>query len=438
MDTSRNRIEHEEFAELCALSAAGSLVPDQAKRLDAHLRECADCRKLLDEFEQISSMGLPALAPEFANVVEGSSEGWGWPTDRTHDRILARIEHAVERAVPSGEWQVANEEPRGSEHSRWARTLLPYAAAIVAATVSSFGAYQLGVKRAATQSEPKLAQAANAADSLHVQIQQLELQLEKERDQNRATLAASDRKISELETQVKDHLSEIAALKSHQAELEASVHSATTEEAAAEAERSTASRKLQEEQAALDEAQSQLSSARAERSSQLLRIGSLETRVQDLTASLKGHEQTIQEQKDFLADDRDIRDLIAARDLYVAEVNDVGRDGGTEKPFGRVFYTKGKSLIFYAYDLDQQAGMKRASTFQAWGRRGADFSEALPMGILYLDGASNHRWVLRFDNPAALAKIDAVFVTVEPKGGSKKPTGKPLLFAYLKVEPNHP
>ena len=49
---------------------------------------------------------------------------------------------------------------------------------------------------------------------------------------------------------------------------------------------------------------------------------------------------------------------MGARDLYIAEVYDVGGNGATKKPYGRVFYTKGKSLIFYAYDLDQQAGVR--------------------------------------------------------------------------------
>jgi hypothetical protein len=31
-----------------------------------------------------------------------------------------------------------------------------------------------------------------------------------------------------------------------------------------------------------------------------------------------------------------------------------------------------------------------------------------------------------------------VFVTVEPVGGSQKPSKKPLLFAYLHIDPNHP
>jgi len=29
-------------------------------------------------------------------------------------------------------------------------------------------------------------------------------------------------------------------------------------------------------------------------------------------------------------------------------------------------------------------------------------------------------------------------VTVEPNGGSPKPSSKPFLYAYLKVNPNHP
>jgi hypothetical protein len=74
---------------------------------------------------------------------------------------------------------------------------------------------------------------------------------------------------------------------------------------------------------------------------------------------------------------------MGARDLYVAEVYDVARSGETQKPYGRVFYTKGKSLIFYAYDLDQEAEVKNASIFQAWGRRGPDRQQALSLGIFY-------------------------------------------------------
>jgi hypothetical protein len=56
----------------------------------------------------------------------------------------------------------------------------------------------------------------------------------------------------------------------------------------------------------------------------------------------------------------------------------------------------------------------------------------------YVDSAAKKRWVLRVDDPKALAQIDAVFVPSELNGGSHKPSNKPLLFAYLHVDSNHP
>jgi anti-sigma-K factor RskA len=85
--------------------------------------------------------------------------------------------------------------------------------------------------------------------------------------------------------------------------------------------------------------------------------------------------------------------------------------------------------------------VKNASIFQVWGQKDAELSEkARPMylGILYMDSESNRRWVMRLDDAKQLAEIDAVFVTVEPHGGSPKPTGKPFLYALLRKEANHP
>ena len=49
------------------------------------------------------------------------------------------------------------------------------------------------------------------------------------------------------------------------------------------------------------------------------------------------------------------------------------------------------------------------------------------------------RWIdLSHGKRVTLQDIDAVFVTVEPNGGSHHPSGKQLLFAYLRVGPNHP
>jgi len=168
------------------------------------------------------------------------------------------------------------------------------------------------------------------------------------------------------------------------------------------------------------------------------KVGDLTQLVRDRRLELEQKEDQVAKGRDLLEHDRDIRELIGARDLYIAEIHDVSGNGETTKTYGRIFYTRGKRLVFYAYDLDTQHGVQEASTFQAWGRRGPNKQQALNLGVFYEDNASKKRWVLRADNPKSLEDIDAVFVTIEPNGGSQHPSGKQLLFAYLRFSPNHP
>jgi hypothetical protein len=168
------------------------------------------------------------------------------------------------------------------------------------------------------------------------------------------------------------------------------------------------------------------------------KVGELTQLVRDTEHQLEQKKDQLAKDQDLLDHDRDIRELVGARDLYIAEIHDVSGSGETNKTYGRIFYTRGKRLVFYAYDLDAQHGMQQASTFQAWGRRGPNKQQALNLGVFYEDNASKKRWVLRADNPKSLEDIDAVFVTVEPNGGSPHPSGKQLLFAYLRIRPNYP
>lgn len=73
----------------------------------------------------------------------------------------------------------------------------------------------------------------------------------------------------------------------------------------------------------------------------------------------------------------------------------MAKNGDTQKLFGRVFYTKGKSLVFHAYDLDQQPGVERASTFQAWGRTGSDTKHDRNLGIFYQDEVNKQCSILK-------------------------------------------
>lgn len=164
----------------------------------------------------------------------------------------------------------------------------------------------------------------------------------------------------------------------------------------------------------------------------------LRTRITEMNSSLEVKSNEIAHERELLEQDRDIRNLIGARKLYIAEIYDVAKSGETQKPFGRIFYTKDQSLIFYGYDLDQQRGLKTDTSFQAWGSGASDGMHNVSLGLLYQDDASKKRWVLKLNDPKTVAQLDAVFVTIEPKGGSASPTGKPLLFTYLRLDPNHP
>ena len=161
-------------------------------------------------------------------------------------------------------------------------------------------------------------------------------------------------------------------MKSAQGNLEQSLQTDDSEKQRIADERAGIAKKFDEAQVSLQKMQSELDSVSRERAQDEAQDASLRNQIKDLSGQLREQEQTVSKQDELLSHDRDIRELMGARDLYVAEVYDVGRDGATQKSTGRVFYTKGKSLIFYAYDLDQEPGARSASAFQAWGRRGPD------------------------------------------------------------------
>ena len=305
--------------------------------------------------------------------------------------------------------------------------------------VASLGAYHLGAQRHLPPAAPlltpvpddrafeKLASEKKAADELlatqAAKLMQLQLEsAEKEKELNKLRSALQS---------LKDHSEQAVA---------ASSQSAAQSQTLAQ-ERDALNSKLQAMSQSFEQDRLELASLRAERDQTALRTSSLEKQISDLTATNRDQERRLKDSDKYLTSDRDIRELMGARKLYIADVFDVDGTSRTKKPFGRVFYTQGKSLIFYAFDLDREPGVVNASTFQVWGQKETPQGEqASPMnlGILYMDNETNRRWVMRFDEPRQLAEIDAVFVTVEPRGGSHKPTTKPFLYALLRNEANHP
>jgi hypothetical protein len=160
-------------------------------------------------------------------------------------------------------------------------------------------------------------------------------------------------------------------------------------------------------------------------------------RVAELTDKLRIANATLDMERQLAATGQDVRELMAARQLHVIDVRDTDPDGQPGKAFGRVFLTEGKSLTFYAFDLNEDQLDNTKHTFQVWAVPEASKNSARSLGFLKVDAKALGRRVLKVENPELVKAINSVFVTVEPAAGGKQPSGQKLLYAYLSA-PNHP
>jgi len=425
--------EHDIFKKRCALAASGSLAPAELSELRAHLEHCEECREILLQYRILTTQGMSSLADVYGDRFEEAA----WDGANVRERLLARVSNdqqmLLHRKGPASVSVQFNFLQRIARN-HFAKMAL--AAGLILAVTS--GAYRLGLRK-------------QIAPDVKIIPQLAEGQLQKlvqEKNAAGELSAAQTKKLAELQSESSAKQREIEKLQSalHAVEIRSSELAAVNSQSAAQLQsllqqRNELNAQLQSVSQAYESDKTELANLRSERDKTLRQTSALESKIADLSASNRDQERRLKDAEQYLVSDRDIRELMGARKLYIADVFDVDGSSRTKKPFGRVFYTQGKSLIFYAFDLEREPGVVNASTFQVWGQREAPQGEQpLPMnlGILYMDNESNRRWVLRFDDPKQLAEIDAVFVTVEPRGGSHKPTSKPFLYALLRKEVNHP
>jgi hypothetical protein len=435
---------HEEFLELCAAATAGELSADEHARLDAHLAACPECLRAMSEFEAAARTGMAAFAEELAPREREDTDS-SWSVERAEKVFFKRLHNEQEQDSRGDKHGATDQVKTGQRFTyrpsqiRWREVWMPFAAAVLLALALGIAAYRTGVKRGADVAYTTPVPTRASDSSLEEQASDAG----HERAQLIAKLREDGKAIEDLKRQLSEQVKAVNSLKTAEGS-----RATTGGEESRQSEREAGAQRdeqLATAQAKQQELQKTIDAVTAEREEISARATVLEGKVGDLTRLVRDREQALDQkegeiakQQELLEHDRDIRELMGARDLYIAEVHDVSGTGQTDKTYGRVFYTKGKSLIFYAYDLDAQPGLRNVSSFQAWGRKGPDKQQALNLGIFYEDNVSKKRWVLKAEDPKALEGIDAVFVTVEPNGGSHHPSGKQLLFAYLRVTPNHP
>ncbi len=435
----------------------GELPAKKRAFLEEHLETCYECRMHFEQCRELLRDGLPSIADEIETSDDMCPSALPWSIDDGEKRLYAAIGGGVKDRAErqSALTPVGPAKTKAVEswlHDRGFRAYagvgLAIAASIVAAVGLADSLYRLGVKHGLEQSrvvtvpaKPAAATPAGPSVSQAKDDGVLQAQLHKlgmEREAIRASLLERDAEIARLKGQIEEQRKQTEATEAsfHLAEQQAEQQTLQIS-----VQRDDLTRRLEAQQAVLSDTKKKLETLEQAGTNDGLRMASLENRIQQITQLVKDNDATIDEQQRLLASDRDIRELMGARDLYFSEAYDVGVDGKKKKPSTRVFLTKGKSLVFYGYDLDKQPGLKNASTFQAWGVRGPDRNSALNLGAMkleYIDNTANRRWVLQFDDPKVLEQINAVFITVEPNGESRVPQGKPMLVTYLREAPNHP
>jgi hypothetical protein len=405
---------HEHYEELCALAATGQASESELQDLRSHLETCPNCRSVAYDFTQLSVQALSELAAKRlrSEVPAGMAQ-----------RFVARA-HSEGIEISD---EVRPKESVGNRDSPSKQVALGAAVATIVLFIS-FSIFESKFQKSPTDRAPMaVTVSSRPSDS---------------QKHSEAASAAESHVTEEFVTAQKQLRSMEAALKAQRAELEswkrttstlvAQVSETQQQSAAFERERS-------EREGRIKQLETELEKMKSEDGTNAAVIASEENQVRELQRTVSEQSETLKQQQVLTAKGTDVRDLVIARNLHIIDVHDRDGNGKSQRTFGRIFYTEGKSLIFYAYDLSDPYKLNAKVSFHVWGERLGSEKPIRSLGVFHNDDAGDGRWVLTFDNPQVLAQIDSVFVTAESSQKlTKEPRGERILSAFLGGKPNHP
>ena len=400
--------EHDRFEELASLAAIGELSPEEHEEFQRHKNTCPQCREIIAKTTSVATAAFLVASP--------NNEDAALNVER-HRRLREGIAQRLPAVVPVS----------FVERNKHLVAAGIAAAFLLGAGIGTAVGYRalpariiktpLPVDRPAeaqVSKTPVLVQ--EEASRWQTIVADLQKRMEETRGDNfalRDKLVLSDRHTTELETRLNE----------------------------VEKQANTQDQEVIQARNELTAARSELSQAKQSISASQSKIDSLQYAVADREARLTEVSASVERAREMLSAGREVRDIMGARDLHIVDVVDRDGKGRARKAFGRAFYTQGKSLIFYAFDLPTKNTADGKFVYAAWGRNSNNLNNktAHSLGIFYDDDQTQHRWAMKFDDPKLLEEIDTVFVTLEPAGRPfATPTGKPLLEAYFGTPPNHP
>ena len=417
--------EHSRYEELCAAAGVGQISPEELRELQSHTESCEFCKGLQSEFMEISSVWLTQTQKCEPEVYD--------PQSTLRKNILKKLEGAGAQFSAPVRKEIAKRPDRIGNVAFGSFQLPAPVWAIALIVVGSAVGFGVGSIRHHSVGTQEIIATLPSSPATIVKAQEQTASRPSENSELPSAQHAEtelQRKLDSSETEkvrLQDELNrvkqEIAALqdgRNHDAAELTQLRTAAEQDKTASASATAQIQSLRDADA----------SKNAELAQAQFRLRELEGKLSDQAAAEDRDRQLM-----ALSSGSELRDVIASRNLHIIDVADVDH-GGVRRPFGRVFYTEGKSLIFYAYDLSKTKGKQ---TFYAWGHREGDPHSTRALGALQNDDEAQRRWVFRFNDTKILAQIDSVYVTVESSDRpGDAPKGQKLLNAFLGTPANHP
>jgi hypothetical protein len=438
--TMKNERTHSEyFEELCALSAGGQISETELVELRDHMQHCARCRTAHADFVDILHDKMPLVDPGLNSP--STPAGFFSETSSYRERFLTRA-----RKQGLAVSQAAEPAGRKRKFGIWPFPGFgyPQVAALAIASLLAIAGI-LGYSLRESDSRIRKLTADMAAMSRQIQQQDKLAENNPQPLQTTPTVAApvvaqpsTDRDLVKARQDYAAAEARATALLEQFQTVASELQASKEQNEQAIRSREQLEQKLKEAEQVATTVKQDLQEMRQARSKDGVMIAAQDLEMQKLSEKLSEQTEILERERALLTAGRDVHELMGARNLHIADVFDVDSKGKDQKAFGRIFYTEEKSLIFYAFDLGDRNTAKRNASYQVWGTRGPAQNPAQSLGIFYVDDQKQNRWILKFEVPRILAEIDSVFVTIEPPGGSARPTGRKFLYAYLNANPNHP
>lgn len=424
-------LKHEQYEELCAAAAIGQASPAELAELERHARECNACREEYSICLELAARQFAASEnpPELSSQeVEGCLN-----SERFTQRFFER---AAREGIVFSEGAAKDSRevrPFTLSFRRRPLWLVPAFAATAAALLAALSTFYF-VRGGTLRPSPA---------GVHVQVPAPLAATSNDFNQPLADLEAANAK---LESHIQELAAELNNADSRLGKADANLKTTAQDRQRLAAERDVLAAQMQDLQKKLADSETLVATAQQQSTQFRDRFDDLQaslvadhTRIQELTDQLAEKSAAVDRGRQLLAVGHDVSDLMGARNLHIVDVVDTDTHGKTRPAFGRIFFTEGKSLIFYAYDLNEAKIAKASYEYRIWSKKEGQDSRVQSLGIFYSDDKTQRRWVFKCNDPKILSEIDSVFVTLEPANSDPAhPKGSNLMYAYLRGQANHP